>query len=180
MEININLNVRVGLTPNSAALLGTMLQTAPRNELPASEETAAAQLPEPEPEKPAKPRGRKKAAPAAEETPEHAPAAEEVQEPTPEPAAKSAEEEPPTEEYVRKAMHETRIRIEGPDYRENTTGEGYKRYHRQLTGEFKRISAALGAEKPSALPAEKRRQFREMCDDLYLDAAGELQTKVPF
>lgn len=171
------MNVRVGLTPNSAALLGTMLQTATRNELPASEETAAAQLPEQE--KPAKPRGRKKAAPAAEETPEATPA-EETQEPAPEPTAKSAEEEPPTEEYVRKAMHETRIRIEGPDYRENTTGEGYKRYHRQLTGEFKRISVALGAEKPSALPVEKRRQFREMCDGLYLDGAGEIVTKSPF
>ena len=52
-------------------------------------------------------------------------------------------------------MHRTRTRIEGEDYKENTDGEKYQKYHKQLTASFKNISALLGADKPSALPADK-------------------------
>ena len=64
-----------------------------------------------------------------------------------------------TEEDVRAAMHQTRLRIEGEDYKENTSGELYKKYHKALSTQFKSIATFLGAEKPSLLPADKRQAF---------------------
>lgn len=104
------------------------------------------------------------------------------QEPQPAPAA---EPQPTVKQYtevdVRAAMDVTRKRIEGPDYKENTTGEGYQKYHRALTTWFKDIAASIGAEKPSALAdSESRRKFIETCDDLYVADNGELNCKVHF
>ena len=81
---------------------------------------------------------------------------------------------------VRAAMERTRKRIEGEDYKENTSSEKYKKYHRQLTAEFKNIAAFLGSEKPSALPtSELRRNFCNRCDELILED-GQITCKIPF
>ena len=70
-------------------------------------------------------------------------------------AQAEAERKPLTAEDVRAAMHKTRQRIEGEDYKENTNGDLYKKYHKPLTAQFKNIAALLGAEKPSVLPSDK-------------------------
>ena len=107
-------------------------------------------------------------------------------EPTPEPkkeeaaTAKEEADKEYTEVDVRAAMERTRKRIEGEDYKENTGGEKYKKYHRQLTAEFKNIAAFLGSEKPSALPtSELRRNFCNRCDELILED-GKITRKIPF
>lgn len=97
---------------------------------------------------------------------------EPTQEPKNEEAAPAKEEADKeyTEVDVRAAMERTRKRIEGEDYKENTSSEKYKKYHRQLTAEFKNIAAFLGSEKPSALPtSELRRNFCNQCDELILE-----------
>lgn len=85
-----------------------------------------------------------------------------------------------TEVDVREAMDRCRKRIEGEDYKENTSSEGYKKWHRQLTSWFENTSAALGAEKPSALPDhDSRAAFIEMCEQVTADG-DKLTTNVPF
>lgn len=107
-------------------------------------------------------------------------AAEEVPE-TPQPAAEpkpfaevpvQQPEKELTEEDIRAAMHRTRQRFEGEDYKENTDSEAYKKYHKQLTGKFKQIALVLGADKPSALPADRRASFIAECDALIIDEKG--------
>ena len=169
--IKINVNVQVGVTEELDSLL--------RNLLPGAKPMAA-----PEP-----------AVQQQESKTDEAPQPVEVinPEPTPEPkkeeaTAKKAAPEPeaPAEEKeytevdVRAAMERTRKRIEGEDYKENTSSEKYKKYHRQLTAEFKNIAAFLGSEKPSALPtSELRRNFCNQCDELILED-GKITRKVPF
>lgn len=91
-----------------------------------------------------------------------------------------AEEKPLTAEDVRAAMHKTRQRIEGEDYKENTNGDLYKKYHKPLTAQFKNIAALLGAEKPSALPPDKIASFMEQCDELRVMEDGTIGPKLPF
>lgn len=168
-EFNINVHVQIGVTEQLCALLSAFAGGLPR--IPA----AQTQAPEPTP------------APAIVETPAAVaepqvapatPADEPAQAPTTEPAPEPTKEY--TEADVRAAMDRTRRRIEGEDYKENTTGEGYKKWHRQLTGEFKRIATLLGAEKPSALPdSASRASFIQQCDELVIEG-GALTTKVPF
>lgn len=110
--------------------------------------------------------------------------AAEVEQPKPEPEAKK-EAAPANKEYtevdVRAAMERTRKRIEGDDYKENTNGEKYKKYHRQLTAKFKNIAALLGSEKPSALPSsELRETFCAQCDELVIGEDGNITTNAPF
>ena len=95
-----------------------------------------------------------------------------TEEPTTETSAQPAVEKEPTEEDIRAAMHRTRQRFEGEDYKENTGSETYKKYHKQLTGMFKQIAAVLGADKPSTLPADTRAAFIAECDALILDDNG--------
>lgn len=85
-----------------------------------------------------------------------------------------AEQKPLTAEDVRAAMHKTRQRIEGEDYKENTNGEAYKKYHKPLTAQFKNIAALLGAEKPSALPPDKIADFIEQCNGLQIMEDGTI------
>lgn len=86
-----------------------------------------------------------------------------------------------TEVDVREAMDRCRKRIEGEDYKENTASEGYKKWHRQLTSWFKNTSAALGAEKPSALPDHSSRvAFINACDAVIVDESGNLTVPTPF
>lgn len=91
-----------------------------------------------------------------------------------------AEQKPLTAEDVRAAMHVTRQRIEGEDYKENTNGDLYKKYHKPLTAQFKNIAALLGAEKPSALPPDKIANFIEQCNELHIMEDGTIGPELPF
>ena len=95
-------------------------------------------------------------------------------------AQAEAEQKPLTAEDVRAAMHVTRQRIEGEDYKENTNGELYKKYHKPLTAQFKNIAALLGADKPSALPSDKIANFIEQCDGLQIMEDGTIGSNCPF
>lgn len=80
-------------------------------------------------------------------------------------------------EDVRDAIHRTRQRIEGEDYKENTDSEAYKKYHKQLTGVFKQISIPLGADKPSFLQGtEQIATFIAACDELIIGEDGNIIT----
>lgn len=95
-------------------------------------------------------------------------------------AEAQAEQKPLTAEDVRAAMHATRQRIEGEDYKENTNGDLYKKYHKPLTAQFKNIAALLGAEKPSALPPDKIANFIEHCNGLQVMEDGTIGSNCPF
>lgn len=95
-------------------------------------------------------------------------------------AETEAEQKPLTAEDVRAAMHVTRQRIEGEDYKENTNGELYKKYHKPLTAQFKNIAALLGADKPSALPPDKIASFIEQCGELKILKDGTIGTECPY
>lgn len=95
-------------------------------------------------------------------------------------AKAEAEQKPLTAEDVRAAMHKTRQRIEGEDYKESTNGDLYKKYHKQLTAQFKNIAALLGADKPSALPPDKIASFIEQCDELRVMEDGTIGSNCPF
>lgn len=95
-------------------------------------------------------------------------------------AKAETEQKPLTAEDVRAAMHKTRQRIEGEDYKENTNGDLYKKYHKPLTAQFKNIAALLGADKPSALPSDKIANFIEQCDGLQIMEDGTIGSNCPF
>lgn len=95
-------------------------------------------------------------------------------------AEAEAEQKPLTAEDVRATMHKTRQRIEGEDYKENTNGDLYKKYHKPLTAQFKNIAALLGADKPSALPSDKIANFIEQCDGLQIMEDGTIGSNCPF
>lgn len=166
-----------------------------------SEDTTQAQ-----PQQPTNKRGRKKKEEAAADKPEPTkePAGDEQQEaaaneadangeqeeakaeeaaPQDEGQAKAqaeAEQKPLTAEDVRAAMHATRQRIEGENYKENTNGDLYKKYHKPLTAQFKNIAALLGADKPSALPSDKIADFIEQCNGLQIMEDGTIGSNCPF
>lgn len=107
-----------------------------------------------------------------------------------EPQPTVAEDEPapvatPTEKIytevdVREAMDRTRRRIEGEDYKTNTDGELYKKWHRKLTGWFKNTAAIYGSDKPSTLPdSDSRRKFIEDCDRVHTNE-DDLTMPIPF
>lgn len=168
--IKINVNVQIGVTKELFGLLSAFqhrsapaVAAAPAESKP--DEAAEVEQLKPEPE--AK---KEEAAPAADPTPK---------------AEAKKEAAPANKEYtevdVRAAMERTRKRIEGDDYKENTNGEKYKKYHRQLTAEFKNIAALLGSEKPSALPSsELRETFCAQCDELVIGEDGNITTNTPF
>ena len=165
--IKINVNVQIGVTKELFGLLSAFqhrpapaVAAAPAESKP-DEAAAPAEVEQPKPEPEAK---KEEAAPKAEAKKEAAPANKEY-----------------TEVDVRAAMERTRKRIEGDDYKENTNGEKYKKYHRQLTAEFKNIAALLGSEKPSALPSsELRETFCAQCDKLVIGEDGNITTNAPF
>ena len=170
-NLEITVHVNLGVTPELTALVNAILHKETQPVVAASLEPAPEAAPAPVEEKPVrKPRK------AKEEQPEPEAPVDESQAPAP------VEEKPKelTEEDVRAAMHRTRTRIEGEDYKENTDGELYKKYHKQLTANFKNISALLGADKPSALPADKRESFIKQCDELEIGDDGTITTKCPY
>ena len=171
-NLEITVHVNLGVTPELTALVNAILHKETQPVVAASLEPAPEAAPAPVEEKPARKPSKSKSDTAA---PEPAPASEAE--------AAPAEDEKPkelTEEDVRAAMHRTRTRIEGEDYKENTDGEKYQKYHRQLTANFKIISALLGADKPSALPADKRESFIKQCDELVIGDDGTITTKCPY
>ena len=85
-----------------------------------------------------------------------------------------------TEVDVRAAMHKVRQRIEGENYKEQPDSEGYKRWHKVLTGWFKNTAAVCGAEKPSALPdSDSRSMFIQCCENVRVEN-DELVEDCPF
>lgn len=86
----------------------------------------------------------------------------------------------PTTADVRAAMDRCRKRIEGDGYATDTKSEGYTKYHKKLTAKFKEVSVFLGADKPSALPEDKRSQFIEEVDKLDLMEDGTIDKPLPF
>ncbi len=173
----VTVHVQIGVTPEVVSLVSAILNRQPV-QLP-----AAAEVKEPEAQAPAPaPAARRTKAKRAEESAQ-APEPEEpangtvVQAHNPEPEATA---ELPQVEDVRTAMHVTRQRIEGENYKDEPDSEGYKKYHRLLTTEFKNIASLLGAEKPSALPPEKRAAFIKECAQLEVKEDGTIGTKIPF
>lgn len=209
-DFSINVQVNLGVTPEIVALVNAILSHRPTavqsNEAlldthaqveEKAEDTATAQ-----PQPPTTKRGRKKKEGAAADT-DNKPEAEPTKEPAgneeQEAAANEAdangeqagaapqgESQAPTApkeltaEDVRAAMHKTRQRIEGEDYKENTDGEAYKKYHKALTAQFKNIAALLGADKPSALPTDKIESFIKQCDELQILKDGTIGTECPY
>ena len=153
----LNIAVNIGVTDELKQLL-TSLFTQPTPIVAAVKEEAPVKLltePQPTPE---------------EVAPEQ-PAAE---------PAQVATEKTYTEVDVREAMDRTRRRIEGEDYKTNTDGELYQKWHRKLTAWFKQTAAAYGSDKPSALPdSDSRRKFIEDCDRVHTNE-DDLTKPIPF
>lgn len=168
--IEINVHVKVGLADNLYGLLATLIKDvkagAPAQPAPAVEKPATVAPPEVE-------------APAAEVVEPVAEAA-----PVDDAPAQDPEPEQPAQELtevdVRAAMDRVRCRIEGEDWKENTSGEGYKKWHRRLNAWFKQQATFCGSEKPSTLPDhESRAAFIKTCDEVIVEN-DELVIKVPF
>ena len=180
-DFSVSIQVSIGVTPEVVQLVTAILT---------KQQPTAVVLPnpasnEPQPQGTAtgkKPRKTKTdAAPANDaDAGDQAEAQEEQQQPADQPGEAEAEapvEESPkqlTEEDIREAMHLVRQRIEGENYKENTDSEGYKKYHRILTQTFKNISALLGSDKPSTLPADKRADFINEINALIVNEKGEI------
>lgn len=185
-DFSVHIHVDLGVTPELVALVNAVIghRQMPTVEAPKPEPSASEQ---PEAAAPAKKRGRNAATAEAPAPEVEAPAEEAAPEPEPEAEAEApAEEEPKelTEQDIRDAMHRTRQRIEGENYKDETDGELYKKYHRQLTSWFKNTAALLGSDKPSALITEKgqdeARQFIEECDRLEVLEDGTIGIKAPY
>lgn len=185
-DFSVHIHVDLGVTPELVALVNAVIghRQMPTVEAPKPEPSASEQ---PEAAAPAKKRGRKAATAEAPAPEVEAPAEEAAPEPEPEAEAEApAEAEPKelTEQDIRDTMHRTRQRIEGENYKDETDGELYKKYHRQLTSWFKNTAALLGSDKPSALITEKgqdeARQFIEECDRLEVLEDGTIGIKEAF
>ena len=208
-DFSINVQVNLGVTPELVAMVSAILAHRPQK-LEGTLNNQGAQLENtPEEQKPESPQPKEQEA-AASQAPttkrgrkkkDQEPPTEQQQEETkPDSKAGSEEEEaaanqadamadggeqqeaakPLTEEDVRAAMHRTRQRIEGEDYRDNVTGEQYQKYHKPLTAQFKNMAALLGADKPSALPEDQRATFIKQCDELKIMEDGTIGTDCPF
>lgn len=167
--IKINVNVQIGVTEELYGILSLLTKHTPA---PAVAAAPAESQPAETPAVAAAEVSNQEEATAPEPAAEAEPA-----EPAEQPAQEIKEY---TEVDVRAAMERTRKRIEGEDYKENTSSEKYKKYHRALTAEFKSIAAFLGSDKPSALPSsELRETFCNQCDALILED-GKITRKLPF
>lgn len=192
-DFSINVQVNLGVTPEIVALVNAVLCHRP-TVVPTAEEALNGNgkvdnkqedTTTEHPQQPTNKQGRKK----KEESPDKPePTKEAAGDEQQETAANEAdangeqvaEQKPLTAEDVRAAMHVTRQRIEGEDYKENTNGDLYKKYHKPLTAQFKNIAALLGAEKPSALPSDKIADFIEQCNGLQIMQDGTIGFKCPF
>lgn len=185
MSFDVNINITVGVTPDLAALVAALrlykptagTATATQNVLqdavnnhPSAPSAGATQAAD------------TAAAPAVDPTAtESTDAAPNVPEAVAEAQEAAKQKARDLGVEVREIMHRTRQRFEGENYKENTDSEHYKKYHRQLTAQFKQIAGLLGYEKPSAIDSpEKVDSFAAQCDDLYIGEDGNIATKVPY
>lgn len=151
-SFNINIAVNIGVTNELKQLLTSIFKS----------EAASCNAPVP---------------PAEDKQPTPVASAEE---PQAEAVATQPAERIYTEVDVREAMDRTRRRIEGEDYKTNTDGELYQKWHRKLTGWFKNTAALYGSDKPSALPdSDSRRKFIEDCDRVHTNE-DDLTMPIPF
>ena len=178
--IEINVKVTIGM---ENALLGALTKLMNR-------EAAPEAVPAPKPRKQAKQVEQEPQPKPEVENPQAsgqdaaAPVEQQAEEPaTIEPAAPAEQPEQKkeyTEVDVRAAMHKVRQRIEGENYKEQPDSEGYKKWHKVLTGWFKKTAAFCGAEKPSALPdSQSRYQFIQCCEHVKVEN-DELVEDCPF
>lgn len=175
--IEINVKVTIGM---ENALLGVLTKLMIREEAPEA-------VPAPKPRKQAKQVEQEPQPKPEVENPQAsgldatAPVKQQVAEPAPaEPAEQPAQNKEYTEVDVRAAMHRMRQRIEGENYKEQPDSEGYKKWHKVLTGWFKKTAAFCGAEKPSALPdSQSRYQFIQCCEHVKVEN-DELVENCPF
>ena len=179
-DFSINVNVSIGVTSEVVQLVTAILAKQPAQIVAPG--TVVSNEPQPEPQAAAK-KTRKGKGEAAAEAPANDAAGEQQEaetptdqpEPQPEPEAEAENANRElTEEDVREAMHKVRQRIEGENYKENTDSENYKKYHRVLTQTFKNISALLGSDKPSTLPADQRAAFINEINALVVNEKGEI------
>lgn len=209
-DFSINVQVNLGVTPELVTLVSAVLAHRPQKlEGTLNTQGAQLENP-PEEQKPEPPQPKEQEAAASQapttkrgrkkKDPEPPTEQQQEEETKPDSKAGSEEEEatanqadamadggeqqeatkPLTEEDVRAAMHRTRQRIEGEDYRDNVTSEKYQKYHKPLTAQFKNMAALLGADKPSALPEDKREQFIKQCDELKIMEDGTIGSDCPF
>lgn len=175
LTLTVTLSDRLfGLLEDKLPNLGRRVEKAITKELSAqarresniSVDVIASQVnPAPEPAQPETP-----AAPVAETEKQESPAPESI-----------PSDPPKMAEKIREIMHRTRQRLEGEDYKENTTSDGYKKYHRQLNSKFKLIAVTLGFDKPSSINTqEKLAAFIDECDALIIGEDGNITSYVPF
>ncbi len=159
--IEINVKVTIGMENALLALISKFTE---------NREAAPEAGPAPKPRKQAEAAAPQTEQPAAEPAPAE-PAA---------PAEQPAQDKEYTEVDVRAAMDKVRQRIEGENYKEQPDSEGYKKWHKVLTGWFKNTAAICGAEKPSALPdSQSRYMFIQCCENVYVKD-DELVEDCPF
>ena len=181
----MEIEIKLGVTPELASLLTAVVSAFAQNRVTA--EVTATDAPATVVEKPkktkdmaketAKPKSVKETEPTREVEPSKTADTPETAETT----KASAPDRQLTEEDIRAAIHATRSKFEGSDYLNNTESEGYKKYHRQLTQQFKGIAISLGFEKPSLIDADHRQQFVDECGQLRLSEDGkEIVTNIPF
>lgn len=169
--MTFTLNVNIGLTPQLAGFLSTLLGGCQAQPTPVKNLTAVVV-----PEREAIAQATVAAAPVIESQ-DNATAAEVPAEAT---ATDTAEEREYTEADVRAAIDRARQRIEGDDWKDNPDGEGYKKWHRALTSWFKVTAALFGADRPSELPdSRSRMNFIRCCDEVEVKD-GALVEAVPF
>ena len=171
-DFSINVNVSIGVTPEVVALVTSILTKQPGQivvpgVVSDTKPEEAAQAPV---RKTRKAKGEAAAEAPVDQQEEETPA----DQPEPQPEAEAETNRELTEEDVREAMHKVRQRIEGENYKENTDSENYKKYHRVLAQTFKNISALLGSDKPSTLPADQRAAFINEINALVVNEKGEI------
>jgi len=178
-DFSVSIQVNIGVTPEVVQLVTAILAKQPAQIVAPG--TVVSNEPQPEPQAAAK-KTRKGKGEATAEAPANDAAGEQQEaetptdqpEPQPEAEAEAEANRELTEEDVREAMHKVRQRIEGENYKENTDSENYKKYHRVLTQTFKNISALLGSDKPSTLPADQRAAFINEINALVVNEKGEI------
>lgn len=176
-DFSINVNVSIGVTSEVVQLVTAILAKQPDQIVAPG--TVVSNEPQPEPQAAAKKTRKGKGEATAEASANYAAGGQQEAEtptdqPEPQPEAEAETNRELTEEDVREAMHKVRQRIEGENYKENTDSENYKKYHRVLTQTFKNISALLGSDKPSTLPADQRAAFINEINALVVNEKGEI------
>ena len=176
-DFSINVNVSIGVTPEVVALVTSILTKQPGQIVVPG--VVSNTKPEEAAQAPVRKTRKAKGEAAAEAPATDAPVDQQEEEtpadqPEPQPEAEAETNRELTEEDVREAMHKVRQRIEGENYKENTDSENYKKYHRVLTQTFKNISALLGSDKPSTLPADQRAAFISEINALVVNEKGEI------